>query len=579
MAEPTTEELIKEFFPFGEFRPGQMDNILQIAEALTTSEKENYIFEAPTGTGKSVIAYTAGKVIDRKMETIRHTRGNLAITSPRIIICTSTKQLQNQYIKTFQPFGAEYLWSARNYECTYYPPEDGVYYGSGACLRKNCSDYSTCAYVVQKKKFMKAEVGICNYHYMLSTCEFNPNIFIMDEAHNLPGILCDIASIKLSEFSFNRMAKLINSVATQFTIEASDFIDPLRVLLKDDPIKIEKETLRPYCESTLKDFKEYKADLEKELEVFNDERDDLVEQGSAVPYQLDKTIARISEVLDSFHNFNERFENYLESEVQWVVSDVDRNKLSIVIKPLEVVEGMKQLEARCNRMVFMSATICGPVQYAKELGLETEKSQYNQTKCPFPVENRRIFTTNVGSLNYKNKHEMLPLFIHKIDYLIDYMTQGWKNPMNGIVHSVSYQNAEIIQQRSKHKEKIFIPKGQDMMNLNEIISSHKGGLVIVSPSILEGVDLVDDLSRFQIFLKVPYGDLKDRWIKTKLDLDEKWYARETVVKMVQGCGRSIRSAEDWAWTFILDSNFGRLSYFNRELFPEWFMEAIQPVNI
>lgn len=579
MVDETLEVLIRKAFPFDSFRQGQIENIHSIITALTDGNKDNYIFEAPTGTGKSVIAYTAGKVLDEKTTLCKVTKGEMTITSPRIIICTSTKQLQNQYIESFKSCGAEHLWSAKNYDCAYYPPEDGVYYGSGACMRKKCKDYNICEYVLQKKKFTRASIGICNYHYILNSTEFNPNIFIMDEAHNLPKILCDIASLKLSEFSFNRIAKMVNDLAIQVNIFPDDFILPLKVLMKDNPDNIEKHSLRPFCEAMLRDFNGFHEELLEESKVFSEQRNDILDSHGMVPIELDKTIVRFNQVLDGMNYFIQKFENYLESKTDWIVSDMDMNKTSITIKPLEVTDNMKALEKRCNKMIFLSATICGPMQYAVELGLDINKIAYSQTICPFPVENRRIFTTNVGSLNYKNKHEMLPLFINKIDYLIDYMTQGWKVPLNGIIHSVSYQNAEIIQQRSKHKEKIYIPKGEDMMDLNKIIRSYKNGVVIISPSILEGVDLVDDLSRFQIFLKVPYGDLKDRWIKTKLQHNEKWYARESIIKIVQGCGRSIRSKDDWAWTFILDSNFNRLRQFNGEMFPNWFLEAITDTTL
>ena len=50
-------------------------------------------------------------------------------------------------------------------------------------------------------------------------------------------------------------------------------------------------------------------------------------------------------------------------------------------------------------------------------------------------------------------------------------------------------------------------------------------------------------------------------------------------KIVQGSGRSVRSEEDWANTYILDSNFGKLLGGNQELFPEWFLEGIKQISV
>ena len=83
------------------------------------------------------------------------------------------------------------------------------------------------------------------------------------------------------------------------------------------------------------------------------------------------------------------------------------------------------------------------------------------------------------------------------------------------------------------------------MNINDILSEAED-IILVSPRITEGVDLHDDLSRFQFFPKVPYPYLGDAWIKGKLERDPDWYSRETIIKLVQGAGRSIRSEDDWA---------------------------------
>ena len=75
--------------------------------------------------------------------------------------------------------------------------------------------------------------------------------------------------------------------------------------------------------------------------------------------------------------------------------------------------------------------------------------------------------------------------------------------------------------------------------------------------------------------KIPYPNLADRWINAKRDLDSEWYYWQTALKLVQAYGRSIRSKEDWAKTYILDSAFNGFVNRNRNLFPNWFMQAIK----
>jgi Rad3-related DNA helicase len=44
--------------------------------------------------------------------------------------------------------------------------------------------------------------------------------------------------------------------------------------------------------------------------------------------------------------------------------------------------------------------------------------------------------------------------------------------------------------------------------------------------------------------------------------------------LVQGYGRSIRSKDDWATTYILDGAFGYFLSKNRKILPDWFLQAI-----
>ena len=49
-----------------------------------------------------------------------------------------------------------------------------------------------------------------------------------------------------------------------------------------------------------------------------------------------------------------------------------------------------------------------------------------------------------------------------------------------------------------------------------------------------------------------------------------WYSYETIKKIVQSMGRSIRSKEDYAKTYILDKCWERFYYQNKSSFPKNF---------
>ena len=49
---------------------------------------------------------------------------------------------------------------------------------------------------------------------------------------------------------------------------------------------------------------------------------------------------------------------------------------------------------------------------------------------------------------------------------------------------------------------------------------------------------------------------------------------QTIRDIVQMTGRGVRSADDWAITYVLDSQFTKNVWRNKFLFPEWWREAV-----
>jgi Rad3-related DNA helicase len=94
-----------------------------------------------------------------------------------------------------------------------------------------------------------------------------------------------------------------------------------------------------------------------------------------------------------------------------------------------------------------------------------------------------------------------------------------------------------------------------------------------------GVNLPGDLCRVAVVMKVPFLNLGDKQISTRLHSDKKsgqlWYNVSAIRTLVQMCGRGIRSAEDRCSIYILDAQFERLYRENKYLFPEWWRAALK----
>jgi hypothetical protein len=90
----------------------------------------------------------------------------------------------------------------------------------------------------------------------------------------------------------------------------------------------------------------------------------------------------------------------------------------------------------------------------------------------------------------------------------------------------------------------------------------------------EGVDVPGDLCRFQIIYKIPYPDLGDKQIYSRMELDSHWYDYKTSLRLVQTHGRGMRYDDDYCTTYFIDNRFKNYVLTNRFL-PDTFKEAIK----
>ncbi|MDQ3884162.1 MAG: ATP-dependent DNA helicase, partial [Thermoproteota archaeon] len=190
----------------------------------------------------------------------------------------------------------------------------------------------------------------------------------------------------------------------------------------------------------------------------------------------------------------------------------------------------------------------------------------------FPVKNRPIHMMNVAWLNAKTMNVNMP----KIAQAIDNIMSIHRNE-KGIIHTTSYSQLRFIKDNIGKENASRLVETGSTLNRSDVLKNHymsSKPTVLISPSLHLGVDLKDDLSRFQVVVKVPYPDLTDKKIAAKKDRDPKWYTWNTVLRLVQAYGRSVRSPDDHATTYILDSSASYLLNSARDLMPKWFKEAI-----
>jgi ATP-dependent DNA helicase DinG len=219
---------------------------------------------------------------------------------------------------------------------------------------------------------------------------------------------------------------------------------------------------------------------------------------------------------------------------------------------------------------MMSATMISKEQLCKDLSLDMSEVSYINCPFIFNIDNMPIYPLNAGKMNYGTKEKTLPKMVEFIKELMDEHKSE-----RGIIHTVSYDIAEYITNNIK-TDRFIIPKGKDRdKKIQEFMKSKRNDLILLSPSLTEGISLNDDLSRFSIICKLPFASLGDKFVKTRMELDNEWYSVNTVKNLIQMTGRSIRSETDYAATYVLDSGFSWFIQKNKKYFPKWWLKAIQ----
>jgi len=268
----------------------------------------------------------------------------------------------------------------------------------------------------------------------------------------------------------------------------------------------------------------------------------------------------------------------LANPENWIVSEIKKDNFKVdkvELKPLDIAPYCKAVFEKGSKTLIMSATILNNKAFCKSIGLNPDDVKFIRVKSDFPVEHRAIYPLNIAYLNYSNLQSTD--IMSKISMAVDNLMSTHKND-KGIIHTTSYEQLNFIKQNiSKENARRLLLTDPEIQR-DEIIYQHASTpkpTVLISPSLHTGLDLKDELSRFQIITKVPYPNKSDRWTNAKREVDEEWYYWQTALRLIQAYGRSVRSKDDWARTYVLDSAFSYFVRKNRNTLPDWFIQAIK----
>lgn len=513
------DKIFQKIFPFSSPRNNQREIIEKIINAFNNG-KTHVILQAPTGTGKSCIAYAIAKYFGEAY------------------ILTNQKILQEQYNKELH---IPYILGRSNYLCK---KDNNLTCEMGVCKGQQANYCDNCPYLEAKDIAFASEITNMNYSYFLNIIKTKKlparTLIVNDECHTLEQELIKTSTIKLSEKALSYLGIIDSNFPKITDTDKEKFNWLFNIILP----KIKVQYL--YFKNQITQFKKFN---------FSKDYKRIINKYLA----LERIITIIQEILNQLKN-NQKIiihsnENYIEFKVLY------GNNLFKTC-----------LQSMGNKFLHMSATVLSKEQYCKNLGLSLDEVEYFEYDSIFPIKNRLIHYIPVGSLAWNKKNKTIPKLIPQIQKILKKHSNE-----KGIIHTVNYELAEIIinaLNETIEGNRLLMPKGNNRQNILNAFYVSNRPYVLISPSLTEGLDLKEDLSRFCIICKMPFANIADNWIKERMKHDINWYNYYTVEQLIQMTGRSIRSETDFATSYILDESFLNFAIHNQFMFPKWWKNAV-----
>ncbi len=527
----------KDFEP----RPQQIDLLQRINKAYEEGYKY-VICCAPTGSGKSFISKTLANssrepsqnyidLINNRTAFQQDMNGSFVAAGEcedepffGAFALTINKNLQDQYKMLFDD--SSVLKGKSNYICEV---DTKYQVDTAPCLftpglKEKCQQCNKCPYYNARNNALISKFGVLNYSMFLS---------LPDHVKRRQYLICDEASELEDElvkrFSRELNYKTLKKLNCSFPIPTNDYSKFYLWLLElSQNLATEINSLKSICKKN------------KNAPISDRQR--LVAY-TALAISIQTTI-------DTW------------DECEYVL---EKGKDSVKITPYKVNVLSRHLFDHSERVLLLSATIIDHQHFAKTLGIKSYK--YIEVDSSFDPNKAPIYVSTKVRLNYKNLNASLPYIAKQIQALCD-QHQNEK----GIIHTHTSAITEFLLDNLKGSRFLFRLPGTDNEKIVKQHLESSENTVLVSPSLTMGVDLKDDLARFQILTKAAYLPLGDERIKKLFENDKVWYTNKMLNNVIQACGRGVRSVDDHCVTYILDGCITDAVMANKHKLPKYFLK-------
>lgn len=506
---------------FEDFRPVQR----QMVDRVFNCKRRFSAHAVPTGGGKSVGVVTAA-----------------LLEGKRTAILTSTKGLQEQYLRDFESIGLVNVMGRNNFFCVLPNAdtcEDGMHLRCPETIKRSGPDASPgqCPYRQQYERALGSQLVLTNYAYWCAIHRYAQglgtfDLLVLDEAHDAPDEVSNCLAILVTDRD----------------------VDYLR-------------TEWPKEYRYVKGWMEWAV---KRLPIAEGELDRV--KRAMAPYS-NKDMMRAAR---SWSAIVSKLKNLSDLRGEWVVQPVKEGERHSgyrfdCVWPRTYSEELLFLAT--PKVILSSATVVPRTLHL--LGVPATEFEFHSYPSTFPVANWPVYQIPTAKLSYKSGPEDYYKIVRTMDEIL-----STRLDRKCIIHTGSYARAKLVLERSRYPEHMLSHTNGpgEAMAAVERFKRLSPPAILVSPSVTTGYDFPDAFCEVQIIIKAPYPDLSSLVQVRRMEQDRLYPAYEMAQTLAQACGRAMRAETDRAESFILDDAVSDVMKRTPKLFPDFFRAVYQVVT-
>lgn len=605
------QELSSFLFPHERIRPIQDSLISTVQECL--HNKKHLIVHAPTGLGKTAatlplaLAYALQHKMTVFFLTSRHTQHAIAIETLQHI-----KRKYNSQFIVADMIGKKWMCAQPNTE--HFPSSDFAEFckhlvAEGKCPYYNntrnkmqltpkaksiheelkqgvhhtdhiiatCTSHELCPYEVAVSLAQKAQVIIADYLYLFAPYirdnfflkiqrSLQEIIVIIDEGHNLPSRVRDLASFRLTNMMVKRAIMEAKKFGYDDTISSLSHIqDILNKLSEGMKLTDERMVMRQDFMNAVQRIDDYETVVA-----------DLTFVAASIRERQQKTfIGGIAHFLEAWQGTDDGYARILS------MTPGRDQLITLSYRCLDPSVMTQKVIQECYSTILMSGTLSPPSMYRDLLGFPKD-AIVREYPSPFPKTNKMNViiphtTTKFSERNELQYKEIATVCSHIANHV----------PGNSAFFFPSYflrdRIAVHFHKQCTKTTLVEVPqvtKQQKQELLERFKQYHRTGavlLAVASGSFAEGIDLPGDFLKAVVIVGLPLNqpDLEAKelikYYDTKFGLGWDYgYILPAMIKSFQSAGRCIRSETDRGMILFLDVRYQWPQYF--KTFPkDWEM--------